>query len=140
VGAPEILLTDTGPLVSLIDPSDPAHEACTRHVTGDRGPIVTTWPCVTEAMFVLRRDTGWPGQAALWGLVRGDGVIVMDLDVQITSRCHELMKKYVDVPMALAEATLVALAERLHQRTVFTLDSAFSIYRLNNRQSIDVVP
>lgn len=140
MGAPEILLTDTGPLVSLIDPRERAHEACKKHVTSDPGPIVTTWPCVTEAMFVLRRDSGWPGQSALWGLVRSDGVIIMDLDAKIVSRCHELMVKYVDVPMALADATLVALAERLRQRTVFTLDGHFSIYRLNDRQSIDVVP
>jgi predicted nucleic acid-binding protein len=50
------------------------------------------------------------------------------------------MDKYRSVPMDLADATLVALAESLGQKKIFTLDSDFEIYRMTGRKSFDIVP
>jgi predicted nucleic acid-binding protein len=102
--------------------------------------MVTTWPCVTEAMHLLHRFAGWKGQEALWQLISSEAALVMDLDREAVQRTTELMAKYRGVPMDLADATLVALAERLRQRSVFTLDGHFRIYRLKGRQFLDVVP
>jgi len=102
--------------------------------------MVTTWPCITEAMYLLGAAAGWPGQRGLQNLVGSEAVLVMDLDRQGMHRSFELMTKYRDLPMDLADATLVALAETLQQRSVFTLDSHFQIYRLNDRQHLTLVP
>lgn len=55
-------------------------------------------------------------------------------------RTATLMNAYADVPMDLADATLVALAEERGLRSVFSLDSDFRIYRLHARQHFDVLP
>jgi predicted nucleic acid-binding protein len=51
-----------------------------------------------------------------------------------------LMIQYQDVPMDLADASLVAIAEVLNQRQIFTLDSDFYIYRRYGNQPFEVVP
>ena len=53
---------------------------------------------------------------------------------------QSLMEKYKDVPMDLADASLVALAEETGLRQVFTLDTDFFIYRISNKNSFDVIP
>lgn len=58
---------DTGPLVALIDRDDPHHPRCVAAL--DRLPpdvLVTSWPCLTEAMYLLGRASGLPAQEALW--------------------------------------------------------------------------
>jgi len=55
-------------------------------------------------------------------------------------RSAQLMVKYEDRPMDLADATLVAIAEELGERKIFTLDNDFHIYRLHGRFRFEVVP
>ena len=55
-------------------------------------------------------------------------------------RSRVLMEKYQDVPMDLADATLVATAETRRLRRIFTLDSEFRVYRLRGRISFELVP
>ena len=50
------------------------------------------------------------------------------------------MAKYADLPMDLADATLVALAEERGQRRIFTLDSDFRVYRINGRGRFETLP
>lgn len=57
-----------------------------------------------------------------------------------TDRIRVLMEKYADVPMDLADASLVALAEETGLRKIFTLDTDFYIYRIHNNDSFDVTP
>jgi predicted nucleic acid-binding protein len=102
--------------------------------------MVTSWPCVTEAMHVVHGRGGWRAQDALWSLIRSAAVLVMDLDRDSLERLQLLMRKYADVPMDVADATLIVLAEKLHQRTIFTLDSDFAIYRIHDRYPLSLVP
>lgn len=50
------------------------------------------------------------------------------------------MKKYQDLPMDLADASLVATAETLRNRQIFTLDKDFYVYRLYDKQAFEVIP
>jgi len=50
------------------------------------------------------------------------------------------MEKYQDTPMDLADASLVAVAESLSIRDVFTLDSDFRIYRLADGSTLNIIP
>jgi len=61
-------------------------------------------------------------------------------DVTEQQRIRSLMEKYRDVPMDLADASLVALAQTRGIRRIFTLDSDFYVYRLNGRDSFEVIP
>lgn len=133
-------LTDAGPLVALIDADEPDHQLC-RTVLGQlRLPLVTTWPTFTEAMYLLSRAGGPIGRQALWKLVLTARLDVVDLSRTAVERSAVLMDTYADLPMDLADATLVALAEERGERRMFTLDNDFDVYRLHGRQRFAVVP
>ena len=57
-----------------------------------------------------------------------------------TMRALELMEKYNDMPMDLADASLVALAEADSYQRVFSIDSDFYVYRLADGSALEVVP
>lgn len=133
-------LVDAGPLVALIDRDDRDHERCAAVLTRLAAPLVTTWPAFTEAMYLLGRRVGWIGQEGLWRLLRRADLVVYDIDASTVMRVAELMHKYRDRPMDLADASLVALAEAKGLRRVFTLDSDFAVYRLKGTMRFRLVP
>lgn len=138
-----MILCDTGPIVALIDGNDVRHRDCAAALSGLSKPLVTTWPCLTEAMHLLGRAGGQPAQEVLWGYV-ADGLLVLhESDGGERTRMRALMAQYCDTPMDLADASLVAAAESLRVGRVFTLDSDFYVYRIGTgRQAgvFDVVP
>lgn len=103
-------------------------------------PLRTTWPAFTEAMYLLARTGGSVGKDALWKLVLSGRLELAELSRRSLERSSVLMAKYADLPMDLADATLVALAEERGDRRVFTLDADFRIYRLHGRHRFEVVP
>lgn len=134
-------LTDTGPLVALINRNDPNHAKCVAATKRlPVGPLITTWPCFTEAMYLLFRGGGYPAQRALWELWAAGRLLLHEITVAEMDRMSELMDKYRDKPMDLADASVVAAAERLGTRRVFTLDSDFHVYRLADGSWFEMVP
>jgi predicted nucleic acid-binding protein len=133
-----VILTDAGPLVAIVDRGEPDHKKCV-DVLGDLpGPMLTSWPAFTEAMYLLGDAAGWPAQEVLWRLLRrGDLVVEMPADLD---RAVELMRRYRDLPMDLADATLVALAEERELGTIFSLDRHFRVYRLPRGKPFKVIP
>lgn len=102
--------------------------------------MLTTWPCFTEAMYLLGEAGGYRYQAALWGLRASGRQLVHDLSPAEVERAAALMEKYGDVPMDLADASLVAVGESQSLRRVFTLDRHFHIYRLADRSALEPIP
>jgi len=133
------VLVDAGPLVALIDRADPAHERCVATLKTLRDPLVTVWPAFTEAMYLLGRS--WLAQKALWSRLETDALALAPLDETDAPRMRELMEKYRDLPMDLADAALVRVAERESLTEIFTLDRKhFSAYRPGRRQRFSIVP
>jgi predicted nucleic acid-binding protein len=134
-------LTDAGPLVALINRREEKHAVCAATVqTLPRRPLLTTWPCFTEAMYLLGVAGGYAYQAGLWRMRTGGRLALHDLTPAETDRAAELMVKYRDTPMDLADASLVAVAETSNVRQVFTLDRHFRIYRLANGSVLEPIP
>lgn len=133
-------LTDAGPLIALIDAGEPDHDRCRQVLEDLQLPLVTTWPAFTEAVYLLGQAAGWSGQQALWQMIRRGVLTLAELDLQLTLRSADLMDRYRDHPMDLADATLVALAEAEDLRTIFTLDGHFRSYRLRTRRYLQIVP
>lgn len=135
-----MILTDASPLISLIDKGQESHLICLDTLKLFRGQMITTWSCFTEAMYFLGELQGWNGQNALWNFVRKDALLLHLPNKFETQRTIELMEKYQDIPMDLADATLVALAESKKLKQIFTLDSDFFVYRINNKSAFEVFP
>jgi len=134
-----MILVDAGPLIAFVDADDRHHLACTRSFAEVREPLGTVWPVLTEALFQVSDVRGGP--AAIWKLIERGAVGILRLDEEDVPRIRELMEKYADLPMDLADAALVRVAERDGLRTVFTVDRRdFGIYRLKGRRRLDIVP
>jgi predicted nucleic acid-binding protein len=122
------VLVDAGPLVALVNRGDTHHRRCVDALKTIRDPMLTVWPAVTEALFLVRDS--WPAQAALLEMIESRVVELLPLDEDDVPRITELMGKYRDLPMDLADAALVRVAERERLRHVFTLDQRdFRAYR-----------
>jgi uncharacterized protein len=134
-----VILTDAGPLVALIDADESDHRRCTEALADLSLPLLTTWPAFTEAMYLLGSG-GWHGQEPLWRLVLRKDLVLAELSMQANERCAQLMERYADRPMDLADATLVALAEEQGLERIFSLDADFHIYRLHGRKRFEVLP
>ena len=136
-----MILTDAGPLVALLDADDPHHTRClTVAQRLPPNPLLTTWACFTEAMYLLGEVGGYRYQAALWNLRRTGRLILHDLAPAEVDRMAVLMEKYQDTPMDLADASIVVVAETRSLRRVFTIDTAFRVYRLSDGSALEVIP
>src|SRR5437899_3318467 len=105
-----MILVDAGPLVALIDADDEHHDRCIVASTSIREPMLTVWPAFTEAMYLLRFSL--QAQDALWEYLEKRTLRIGDLDADDCARMRYLMRKYRDLPMDLADAGLVCIAER----------------------------
>lgn len=133
------ILVDAGPLIALLDRSDEQHDAVVRCVESIRDPLVSVWPAIVEAMYLLA--SSWPAQKALWEILESGAILLLPLDDADMSRMKKLMEKYRDLPMDLADAALVRVAEREDIRRVLTLDRRdFSVYRLARKGSFTLLP
>lgn len=133
------ILVDAGPLVALLHRDDQYHESCVEALVKLRDPLVTVWPALTEAMYLL--NFSWRAQDALWELMLEGTVRLLPLEADDHRRMRDLMKKYRMLPMDLADAALVAVAERERIRRIFTVDRRdFSIYRIAKLGKFMIIP
>jgi uncharacterized protein len=132
-------LVDAGPLVALIDRSDPYHGACRKALAALTDPLGTVWPVFTEAMYLLRLSA--EAQRALWDMLGLGGVRLIELGVEDCPRMRELMWRYRDLPMDLADAALVRVAERERITRVLTVDRRdFELYRPYRLGRFQILP
>jgi uncharacterized protein len=127
-----LILVDAGPLVALVNADDQYHARCVAALETFREPMGTVWQAMTEAMYSL---AGQPrAQEALWEMLERGALQLLALDVGDAPRMRELMRKYANRPMDLADAALLRVAEREGIGKIFTVDRRdFSVYRLHGR-------
>lgn len=135
-----MILCDASPLVALINKADSRHQDCVNALRSIRGQLVTTWACLTEAMYLLGSYGGFTAQEQLWGYILDRIVLIHETSRTEQERMYALMLHYQDTPMDLADASLVAAAETLEMRQIFTLDSDFYVYRLHGTEAFEVIP
>ena len=125
--------------MALIHADDRHHAACRDALERIREPLATVWPVITEAMYLL--DFSSKAQEALWRLLERDAVRILRLDAGDVPRLRELMRKYRDLPMDLADAALVRAAERERISRVFTIDRRdFEVYRPRGIRRFTILP
>ena len=133
------VLVDTGPIVAILSESDENHEVCTEQLRRLRGPLLTCWPVITEAAWLLR---AYP---------RAVGILLSSFDGQLfelsslgepdLAGIGAILTRYKDLGVQLADASLVHLANREGIETVFTLDRRdFGVLRLAEERKIRVIP
>lgn len=127
-----MILVDAGPLVAIADVADQHHHTCVAALRGMSEPLGTVWPALGEAFYLLSDVSN--GHEVLWGMIMEGAFSLLPLDEGDFPRMRELMQKYRDRPMDLADAALIRAAEREGIRKIFTVDRRdFSVYRLDGR-------
>jgi len=136
---PAELIIDTGAFVALIDRSERQHDACVEVLEKWTGAIVTTEAVLTETLYLV--GPKWRAQEVCLEFILRGAFLLVPLSPASLKRIADLMRKYQDVPMDFADATLVALAEELRTNQVFTLDRrGFSVFRLRGKQAFEIFP
>ena len=134
-----MILIDTGPLVALTDADDQYSAECTAAFRTVRQPMGTVWPVLTEAMHFLGDLP--QAQDAVWDMLVRGAVQLLPLGTDDVPRIRELLHKYADLPMDLADAALVRVAERDGIHQFFTIDQKdFAVYRLHGRIRPKLIP
>ena len=134
-----MILVDAGPIVALVHRDDRNHERCRDALRAIREPLGTVWPALTEAMYLL--GFSWWAQEAVWDMVLTGGLEMLPLGAGDGPRMRDLMRKYRDLPMDLADAALVTIAEREGIRQMFTVDRRdFTIYRPARIGRFSIIP
>ena len=135
-----MIIIDTGPIVALFNKTDNHHNICHKELKAIKTPLVTTMPVLTEAFYLLNFSCYI--QDDLWKFIaQGNMQIYNDFDSVKLKKCRYLMKKYHDLPMDFADASLVAVAEAENISTVFTLDHKdFKVYRGRQKKQFKLLP
>ncbi len=134
-----MILCDAGVLLCLVDRTQPQHNAYKNKVMRLAKPLITTWSCLTEAMYLALHRSGWQMQKQLGQLLLDKLLVVYEIQESDFSRLLALMEQYRDRPMDVADATLVLAAEKKGYRQILTLDSDFLFYRIKNQESFDII-
>lgn len=134
-----MILCDAGVLLCLVDRTQPQHSVYKNAVMQLAKPLITTWSCLTEAMYLALHRGGWIMQKQLGQLLLDKLLTVYEIQESDYSRLLVLMEQYRDRPMDLADATLVLTAEKTGYRQILTLDSDFLFYRISDSDTFDVI-
>ena len=128
-------LLDTGPLVALLDRSEPDHNLVRGLMAHFRGArLITTGAVITEAFYFLSEVQN--GSASLASFLDASAAEVRDVfSPEALAAAVRLMTKYADTPMDFPDATLVWIAERIGTDNILTLDRrGFSSFRFGKNR------
>lgn len=131
------ILIDAGPLIALFSPGDKYHKSAVEFLAKSNEHLVTTWPVLTETCHMLRHDVRTQIAFLTW-LERGAIEIypLLKTDLQ---RIISLTEKYSDLPMDLADASLVVVSERTGIKEIITIDNDFTIYRTLRKERFKAI-
>lgn len=132
-----LVVVDTGPLVAAFDRRDALSHRAAMGLKTIRGPMRTCEPVLAEAWFLLQRvPTAWE-KLTSW---IDRGIIVIDFELEPNrAAVFALMRKYRDLPMSLADACLVTMADADRDSRIFTFDRHFARYRYPSRRKIKTI-
>ena len=134
-----IAIIDTGPWVALIDRSETRHAECVQWLKNFSGRLYSTEAVLTEVLYLLNFSI--TAQCAALDFVLESVVEIVPASTKSLKNTKDLMKKYADLPMDYADATIVCLATETHMQKVVTFDRKdFAIYKLPKKQSFTIMP
>lgn len=131
------VIVDTGPIVALLNARDEFHEWARNTMASIQAPLLTCEPVLAEASYLVRKLRGGP-EAVLDLVARGVLSVPFRVDAELLA-LRTLVARYASVPMSLADACLVRMAETHPKSTVVTLDADFRVYRRSGRLTIPVL-
>jgi len=130
-----VIIADTGFWLALANRRDAHHKRATAALAQIREPLVSTWPVLTETCHVLLSRLGVDAEMTFVRALGRGACEIFGLRETHLPRIEELMQKYRDLPMDLADASIVVLAEELGSERILSTDNRdFGAHRWKNRK------
>ena len=125
-------LIDAGPVIALFDRDDKYHKPVKAFLADFKQPLISTWPVITEVTHML--DFNVKVQIDFLEWISREAIQLMNLETNHILRLIELTRKYSDVPMDLADGSLIVVSELTGIKNILTIDSDYYIYRTRKKQ------
>ena len=130
------ILVDAGPLIALTDHADKYHRPVKTYLNKFNGRMLTTWPVLAEVCHFLPEQV----QIDFLRWANGGGISVVEMHETALSSLADWKEKYRDLPMDLADASLIWVAQQTGVLDILTIDRKdFSVYRMPNGKSLNLV-
>ena len=134
-----IAIMDTGPWVALIDRSESRHTECVQWLKNFYGRLYSTESVLAEVLYILNFSI--TAQCAALDFVLQSVVGIVPSSTESLKKTKNLMKKYADLPMDFADATIVCLAAETGMQNIVTFDRKdFAIYNLPKKKIFTILP
>jgi uncharacterized protein len=128
-----MIAVDTGYFIALANPQDKHHQRAVAWMTSSSDQWITTWPVITETCYFLTKYVGEAAKTDFLTDAADGAFLIWDLPRESIRGIPPLMRKYQSLPMDLADASLVLLAEHLGHGRILTTDTRdFGAYRWKN--------
>jgi uncharacterized protein len=125
-----MIALDTGYFLALLNERDAHHNVAKVWLKSASEGWITTWPVVTEVSYMLGKRLGEAAKQDFMQEITHSSILVWDIPNEAARKIPALMKKYAKLPMDLADASLVLLAEHLGHGRILTTDQRdFGAYR-----------
>jgi predicted nucleic acid-binding protein len=132
------VLLDTGVIVALLDRSEKFHKACAQTVREVEAPLVTCEAVITESCYLLRNLSG-ASEAVIENITAGIFQVPFQLS-RDTAGVKQVLRKYKDRKIDLADACLIRLADQFGTADILTLDQDFTVYRWGKNKPFRMLP
>ena len=129
------IIVDAGPLIALFDKDDKYHNSVIKFLKTFDGQLITSWPVITEVTHLLSFNVNVQIDFLEW--LKREAVAIVNLENIHLERIIQLSKKYSDVPMDLADSSLIVIAELTNITDIITIDSDYYIYKTKNKKSLN---
>ncbi len=136
-----MLIVDTGVLLAAADNADPDHDDCAQLLQHETGPLVTTALVIAETAYLISRQLGAHDEARFFRSIADGDLDVETLTAVDDHRIADLVDQYADLGLGGTDASLIAIAERLDQSRIATLDRRhFSVVRPTHVDAFELIP
>jgi len=129
------IIVDAGPLIALFDKDDRYHSSVIKFLKTFDGQLITSWPVINEVTHLLSFNVNVQIDFLEW--LKREAVTIVNLENIHLERIIQLSKKYSDVPMDLADSSLIVIAELTNITDIITIDSDYYIYKTKNKKSLN---
>jgi len=116
------LIADSGGLYALYDARDKHHRAVRETVAAEIGPIIVPTVILAELDYLLRTKLGIKAEIRLLEGIAKGSFTLEPFTIEDAVLCQGLLAKYRDLDLGLADASVVATAERLGVFRILTVD------------------
>ncbi len=117
-----MLIVDTGPLVAYLNRNDRDHARCAAVLESRSDELLVTPYVVTEACYLVGKYVGAAAELNLVEALAAGDLSQITVTADDLRRMAELMRQYLGFPLGVADASVIAVAERLDVSEVATLD------------------